>query len=88
MRWWNSFNILAVLLVLIALSGLLGGGRMVFDPGRTPSGREWMVYLVAGGLMLLNGLLPPATPLPAKNAKATTPAGGVPESKLESQPQA
>lgn len=61
LRWLNSFTILAVILIAIGVIGALSGGHMVFDPGREPSGREWMLYLVAGVLMLVNGLLPPAT---------------------------
>jgi hypothetical protein len=61
-RWWNSFNLLAVVLLAIGIMGLIAGKRMVFDPGRTPTGYEWAIYLVAGGLMLVNGFLPPANP--------------------------
>jgi hypothetical protein len=35
-------------------------GKMVFDPGRPYRGYEWVLYLVAGALMLINGFLPPA----------------------------
>ncbi|HVK02506.1 MAG TPA: hypothetical protein VM490_03475 [Armatimonadaceae bacterium] len=62
-RWWNSFNLLAVILLAIGIMGLVTGGRMVYDPGRPSSGYEWLVYLVAGGLMLVNGFLPPANPV-------------------------
>jgi hypothetical protein len=62
-RWWNSFNLLAVILLAIGITGLVAGGKMVFDPGRTPSGYEWAIYLVAGALMLVNGFLPPANPV-------------------------
>jgi hypothetical protein len=62
-RWWNSFTILAVILLGIGVFGALSGGRMVFDPGRATTGREWLLYLVAGVLMLVNGLLPAASPL-------------------------
>lgn len=62
-RWWNSFNLLAVILLAIGITGLVAGGKMVFDPGRMPSGYEWAVYLVAGALMLVNGFLPPANPV-------------------------
>jgi hypothetical protein len=64
-RLWNSFNLLAVILLAIGIIGALSGGRMVFDPGRLPTGKEWIIYLVAGALMLVNGFLPPAhTPEP------------------------
>lgn len=60
-RWWNSFTILAIILVAIGIIGLFAGERMVFDPGRATTGREWFLYLVAGVLMLINGLLPSST---------------------------
>ena len=53
-RWWNSFNLLAVILLAIGLMGLIMGGRMVFDPGRPSSGYA---------MMLVNGFLPPANPV-------------------------
>lgn len=72
-RWWNSFNILAVILLAVGIVGAFSGGKMVFDPGRAATGKEWIVYVVAGVLMMINGLLPnsnpPQTPAksPAKN---------------------
>lgn len=59
-RWWNSFTVLAVILLGIGIVGMIAGRRMVFDPGRAASGWEWLLYLVAGALMLINGLLPAA----------------------------
>lgn len=59
-RWWNSFTILAVILIAISIIGMIAGDRMVFDPGRQASGKEWILYLVAGVLMLINGFLPPS----------------------------
>ncbi len=61
-RWWNSFNLLAVILLAVGILGGASGGRMVFDPGRAPSGKEWILYVVAGVLMLVNGLLPGGHP--------------------------
>lgn len=59
-RWWNSFTFLGVILLGIGIVGMIAGKRMVFDPGRASSGQEWLLYLVAGALMLINGLLPAA----------------------------
>ncbi len=59
-RWWNSFNLLGVILIAVALIGALQGRNMMFDPGRESRGTEWIIYLVAGALMLINGFLPPA----------------------------
>ncbi len=61
-RWLNSFNVLAAILLLIGIAGVLSGGKMVFDPGRASNGHEWIIYVVAGGLMLFNGILPPSNP--------------------------
>ncbi len=61
-RWWNSFNVLAVILLGIGIEGAILGSKMTFDPGRAQTGREWIIYVAAGGLMLFNGLLPPANP--------------------------
>lgn len=69
-RWWNSFNLLGLILVTIAIAGLLSGGKMVFDPGRKAHGYEWALYLGAGALMFINGFLAPATaPQKPKNRK-------------------
>ena len=59
-RWWNSFNLLAVILLAVGILGGIQGKSMVFDPGRPSSGHEWILYLVAGVLMFVNGFLPPA----------------------------
>ena len=61
-RWWNSFNVLAVILLAIGIAGAVLGSKMTFDPGRAQNGREWIIYAVAGGLMLFNGFLPPSNP--------------------------
>ena len=59
-RWWNSFNLLGIILLGIGIAGFLLQGKMVFDPGRPHRGYEWVLYLVAGVLMLVNGFLPTA----------------------------
>jgi len=65
-RWWNSFNLLGVILLVIGAIGAVTGPKMVFDPGRMATGKEWLIYVVAGVLMLVNGFLPSATaPQPA-----------------------
>lgn len=46
---------------------------MVFDPGRAQTGKEWIIYLVAGGLMLVNGLLPTGNPQHAHDHHPSTP---------------
>ena len=58
-RWWNSFNLLGILLIAVAAAGFLGGGKFVFDPGRPAKGYEPLLYLAAGILMFVNGFLQP-----------------------------
>jgi hypothetical protein len=58
----NSFHLLGVLLLLVAIVGLASGGKMVYDPGRTLKGNEWIVYGMAGLLMFVNGFLPASEP--------------------------
>ena len=60
-RWLNSFTVLAAILIAIGVIGFASGGHMVFDPGRDATGKEWVLYLLAGILMLVNGLLPPTS---------------------------
>ncbi len=70
-RLVNSFNLLAVVLIAIGIVGVCSRGHMVFDPGRVSSGKEWIIYLVAGALMLVNGFLPSANQSPdAKSGDA------------------
>ncbi len=58
----NSFHLLGVLLLLVAIIGLASGGKMVYDPGRVVKGNEWMIYGLAGVLMFINGVLPSNEP--------------------------
>lgn len=60
-RWWNSFNLLGVVLLALGLIGAFSRGHFVFDPGRPTTGYEWLIYVVAGVLMLINGSLPPSS---------------------------
>lgn len=72
-RLWNSFNLLAVVLFVISVAGLLSGGKMVFDPGREQTGMEWMIYLFAAVLMVINGFLPTQADPPARQAVEASP---------------
>jgi hypothetical protein len=65
-RWWNSFNLLAIVLLALSLGGVASGGKMVFEPGRAVTGKEWLIYLVAAVLMVVNGVLTPAPTAPVK----------------------
>jgi hypothetical protein len=72
-RLWNSFNLLAVILFAITVAGLVSGGKMVFDPGRAQTGKEWLIYLFAACLMVINGFLPTHHPDPPVTATTGTP---------------
>jgi hypothetical protein len=73
-RWWNSFNLLAVILLALSIGGIVSGGKMVYEPGRAITGKEWLIYLVAAVLMVVNGVLTPAptAPTPTKSPKKDT----------------
>jgi hypothetical protein len=71
-RWWNSFNLLALILLALSIGGIVSGGKMVFEPGRAVTGKEWLVYLVAAVLMVVNGILTPA-PTPTTPTKKDSP---------------
>lgn len=71
-RWWNSFNLLGIILLVIGIAGLILQGKMVFDPGRPHRGYEWILYLVAGALMLVNGFLPSASTPPSNKPRKPT----------------
>ena len=90
-RLINSFNILAVILLGIGIFGAFSKGRMVFDPGRLSTGKEWIVYLVAGALMLVNGFLPAANPsdkTPTDANKTVAPASTADVSTTTGEPTA
>lgn len=65
-RWWNSFNILGILMVVLGVCGFVFKGKFVFDPGRAALGYEPALYLVTGGLMFINAWLTPTPVLPDK----------------------
>lgn len=86
-RFVNSFNLLAVILLAIGIAGACSGGKLVFDPGRAATGKEWIIYVVAGALMLVNGFLPAANPADTKpgDTAATT---RVPKTTTDGSPTA
>ena len=62
LRRLNSFHLLGALLLTVAILGLVSGGKFVYDPGRPVKGNEWIVYGLAGVLMLINSFLPSTEP--------------------------
>jgi hypothetical protein len=65
-RWWNSFNILGILMLGLGICGFVFKGKFVFDPGRPALGYESALYVVTGGLMFINAWLTPTPVLPDK----------------------
>jgi drug/metabolite transporter (DMT)-like permease len=58
--WYkNTYFWIAGMLFLIGVWGLpfLGGDRAVRDPGQRPESNLWLLYLLAGLVMLVNGWL-------------------------------
>lgn len=62
LRRLNSFHLLGALLLTVAVIGLASGGKFVYDPGRPIRGNEWVIYGLAGVLMLVNSFLPSTEP--------------------------
>ncbi len=59
-RWFSTFTVLGILLVILGLVGKILGPKFIYDPGQIPDGNEAWVYMAVGALMLLNGFLSPA----------------------------
>lgn len=59
----NSFSIIGVILVAVAIYALVRGSGFEFDPGVPSEKGEPIFYLIVGALMLINGFVlpPPAT---------------------------
>ena len=68
-RWWNSFNILGLILTAVGVSSLILKSKFVFDPGRAPVGNEPYLYLVGGVLMFINAWLTPTPVVQEKGKK-------------------
>lgn len=60
-RWLSTFTVIGVVLIGLGIVGLVVGPRFVYDPGQPVTGKEAWCYLVIGALMVLNGLLTPAS---------------------------
>ncbi|MCU0315744.1 MAG: hypothetical protein MUC92_04040 [Fimbriimonadaceae bacterium] len=57
-KWWkNTFFWIAFALIALAAWSIVGGERVIRDPGQRPeNGLTWL-YFLGGFLMLLNGYL-------------------------------
>ena len=57
MRYLNMFVLIGIALFGIGLAKLASHGSMLAEPGQTPSPHDAWIYLGAGGLMLINGIV-------------------------------
>ncbi len=60
-RWVSTFTVIGAILIVLGIVGLIVGPRFVYDPGQPVTGKEAWCYLVIGALMVLNGVMTPAT---------------------------
>lgn len=60
-RWFSTFTLLGFLLIVLGIVGKVLGPKFIYDPGQIPDGNEAWAYIAVGMLMLLNGLLSPAS---------------------------
>jgi hypothetical protein len=65
MRYLNMFVLIGVALLGIGLAKLLSQGRMLAEPGQTPGPQDAWIYLGAGVLMLINGVVSIRQAVPA-----------------------
>jgi hypothetical protein len=56
--WYkNTYFWISGILFILFIVGLLGGDATIRDPGQKREGMLWLLYLVASGIMLLNGVM-------------------------------
>ncbi|HWA83917.1 MAG TPA: hypothetical protein VG820_10805 [Fimbriimonadaceae bacterium] len=54
--WYkNTYFWIAGILFILAIVGMAGGDATIRDPGQKRESGLWLLYLVASGIMLLNG---------------------------------
>ena len=56
--WYkNTYFWISGILFFLCIVGLTAGDDTIRDPGQKHEGYLWLLYLVASGIMLLNGIL-------------------------------
>lgn len=56
--WYkNTYFWIAGILFILCIIGMIGGDASIRDPGQKREGALWLLYLLASGIMLLNGLI-------------------------------
>jgi hypothetical protein len=71
LRYLNTFVLIGIALIGISLAGFATSNRFLTEPGQSPNPYSSLIYLGAGVLMLINGVVsarvtPPA-PRPAES---------------------
>ena len=57
LRYLNMFVIIGLILIGVSLAGFATGDRFLMEPGQAQGGHLSLIYLGAGLLMILNGLV-------------------------------
>ncbi len=76
LRYLNMFVTIGAALILISLAGFATGGKFLMEPGQALDPIASVVYLIAGVMMVFNGVLsantalPHAAPAPAEQKPA------------------
>ena len=60
-RWLSTFTVIGAILIVLGIIGLILGPKFIYDPGQPVTGKEAWCYLVIGILMVMNGVITPAT---------------------------
>lgn len=75
LRYLNMFVLIGIALVGISIAGFATGNRFLMEPGQAENPHAALIYLGAGILMLINGIVsilhapPPQPASPDKNGK-------------------
>ena len=56
-RYFNMFMVIGVILVIISLAGFATGNRFLTEPGQPVNPQGSLIYLGAGVIMLINGIV-------------------------------
>ena len=57
LRYLNMFVVIGLILIGVSLVGFATHDRFIMEPGQAPGGNLSLIYLGAGVLMLINGLV-------------------------------
>ena len=74
LRYLNMFVVIGLILIVVSFAGFATQDHFLMEPGQAKNGHLALIYLGAGFLMLLNGLVslrlaPPTTGVPAKSSE-------------------